>query len=319
MRRRALLAALAPLANPALAQPAATSPWPDRPVKLVIPFAPGGSNDVIARALAERLQARFGQPFVAENRAGAGGQIGAQYVAAQPADGYTLLIASLSVASTAVAQPGAPDPAQAFDAVARLASASLAVAGAPDLPVRDIKELVALAHSRPLRFGSAGPGTINHFAGVLFGQIAGIEMEHVPYRGLGPATLDLVAGRIDLIIGSPPALGGPLKSGQLRLLATTGARRAPRFPQTPTAKEAGLDFEVEFWWGILAPHGLPPAVRVILEAAIHEALSNAAFGRFFESEGAQAAFMPAAAYQQLLVAESARWRQVAVRAGLKVD
>jgi tripartite-type tricarboxylate transporter receptor subunit TctC len=319
MRRRALLAAIAPLAIPALAQPAAPSPWPDRPVKLVIPFAPGGSNDVIARALAERLQAVFGQPFVAENRAGAGGQIGAQYVAAQPADGQTLLIASLSVVSTAVAQPGAPDPAKAFDAVARLASASLAVAGTPDLPARSIAELVALAHTRPLRFGSAGPGTINHFSDVLFGQVAGIEMEHVPYRGLGPATLDLVAGRIDLIIGSPPALGGPLKTGQLRLLATTGAQRAPHFPQTPTVKEAGLDFEVEFWWGILAPHGTPPAVRAALEGAIRSALSDAAFERFFENEGARAAFLPGAEYQGVLAAESARWRQVAARAGLKVD
>jgi tripartite-type tricarboxylate transporter receptor subunit TctC len=313
MRRRVLLAALA--ARPALAQPA----WPDRPVKLVIPFAPGGSNDVIARALAERLQAGFGQPFVAENRAGAGGQIGAQYVAAQPADGHTLLIASLSVASTAAAQPSAPDPAQAFDAVARLATAALAVAAAPGLPVSSIAELVALGRRRPLRFGSAGPGTINHFAGVLFGQVAGIGMEHVPYRGLAPAVLDLVAGRIDLIIGSPPALGAPLKSGQLRLLATTGARRAPHFPATPSVREAGLDFEVDFWWGILAPRGTPLGIRAALEAAIQAALADPAFARFFENEGAEPGFLPGAEYQRLLAAESARWRGVAQRAGLRLD
>ena len=317
MKRRALLGALAagPAARPALAQPR----WPDRPVRLVIPFAPGGSNDVIARALAEKLQAAFGQPFVAENRAGAGGPIGAQYVAAQPADGHSLRGASLSVSSTATAQPGAPDPAQTFDAVARLASASLAVAAAPNLPAGSIAELVALARTRPLRFGSAGPGTINHFSGVLFGQVAGVEMEHVPYRGLGPATLDLLAGRIDLIIGSPPALGAPLKAGQLRLLATTGPARAPHFPTTPTVREAGLAFEVEFWWGILAPRGTPPAVRGALEAAIRTALADAAFGRFFESEGAQAAFLPGADYQRLLVSESARWRQVAATAGLTVN
>ncbi len=317
MKRRALLGALAagPATRPALAQPR----WPDRPVRLVIPFAPGGSNDVIARALAEKLQASFGQPFVAENRAGAGGQIGAQYVAAQPPDGHTLLVASLSVISTATAQPGAPDPAQSFVAVARLASAALVVAAAPDLPASTIAELMALARTRPLRFGSAGPGTINHFAGVLLGQVAGVEMEHVPYRGLGPATLDLLAGRIDLIIGSPPALGAPLKAGQLRLLATTGPVRAPHFPATPTVREAGLPFEVAFWWGILAPRGTPPMVREALEAAIGTALADAAFSRFFAAEGAEAAFLPGAAFQQLLVAESVRWRQVAASAGLTVN
>ncbi len=313
MKRRALLATLA--ASPALAQPR----WPDRPVRLVIPFAPGGSNDVIARALAEKLQAAFGPPFVAENRAGAGGQIGAQYVAQQPADGHTLLVASLSVVSTATAQPGAPDPAMVFDAVARLATASLAVAAAPQLPATTMAELVRLGRTRPLRYGSAGPGTINHFSGVLFGQVAGIEMEHVPYRGLGPATLDLLAGRIDLIIGSPPALGAPLKAGQLRLLATTGPTRAPHFPQAQTVREAGFDFEVEFWWGILAPRGTPAPVRQALEAAIQAALADAAFSRFFEAEGAQAAFLPGAEYQRQLVSESARWRRVAASAGLTVN
>ncbi len=313
MKRRALLGTLA--ASPALAQPR----WPERPVRLVIPFVPGGSNDVIARALAEKLQAAFGQPFVAENRAGAGGQIGAQYVAGQPADGHTLLVASLSVVSTATAQPGAPDPAVVFDAVARLATASLAIAAAPQLPVTDIAGLVRLGRSRPLRYGSAGPGTVNHFSGVLFGQVTGVEMEHVPYRGLGPATLDLLAGRIDLIIGSPPALGAPLKAGQLRLLATTGPVRAPHFPQAPTVREAGFPFEVEFWWGILAPRGTPAPVRAALEAAIRAALADAAFGRFFEAEGAQAAFLPGAEYQRLLTSESARWRQVAASAGLTVN
>ncbi len=313
MRRRALLGSLA--ASPALAQPR----WPERPVRLVIPFAPGGSNDVIARALGERLQAAFGQPFVAENRAGAGGQIGAQYVAQQPADGHTLLVASLSVVSTATAQPGAPDPALVFEAVARLATASLIVAAAPQLPAASIAELVRLGRGRPLRYGSAGPGTINHFSGVLFGQVTGVEMEHVPYRGLGPATLDLLAGRIDLIIGSPPALGAPLKSGQLRLLATTGPARSPAFPQAQTVREAGFPFEVEFWWGILAPRGTPAPVRAALEAAIRTALADAAFGRFFEAEGAQTAFLPGAEYQRLLASETARWRQVAVSAGLKVD
>ncbi len=317
MNRRALLAALAasPAASPTLGQPA----WPNRPVRLVIPFSPGGSNDVIARALGEKLQAVFGQPFIAENRAGAGGQIGAQFVASQPADGHALLIASLSVISAAIAQPGGVDPARAFTAIARLASAALAVAAAPALPAANIAELVALGRRRPLRYGSAGPGTINHFSGVLFGQVAGVEMEHVPYRGLGPATLDLLASRIDLIIGSPPALGAPLKSGQLRLLATTGASRSPHFPTTPTVRESGFAFEVLFWWGILAPQGVPPAVAQALEAAIGQALADPAFARFFESEGAEAAFLPGAAFHTLLANEATRWRQVAERAGLRLD
>jgi tripartite-type tricarboxylate transporter receptor subunit TctC len=317
MNRRALLAGL--LAAPPVA--GAQETWPQRPVRLVIPFAPGGSNDVIARALSEKLQVRFGQPFVAENRAGAGGAIGAGFVGQAPADGQTLLIASMSIVTTAAAQPVAYDPVTSFDTVARLAVAPLAVVVAPNLPVRSIAELVALAKARaePLRYGSAGPGAINHFAGELFNLTAGVAMEHVPYRGIGPAAIDLMAGRIDLLITSPPSIGAPLRGGQIRLIATTGPTRAAAFPETPTVREAGLDYEVGFWWGILGPRGLPPAVVRALEAAIGEALADPAFARFFEHEGAEPAFLGATPFGQDIAAEYARWRRIARQARIRMD
>ena len=319
MRRRALLAGLAAplLPAPALAQEA----WPARLVRLVIPFAPGGSNDVIARALGEKLQARFGQPFVAENRAGAGGAIGAGFVAGAPADGYTLLIASMSIVTTAAAQAVGYDPVGSFDAVARLAAAPLAVVVAPNLPARSIAELVALAKSRrePLRYGSAGPGAINHFAGALFGMTTGATLEHVPYRGIGPAAIDLVAGRIDMIISSPPAVAGPLRTGQIRLLATTGAERAPGFPEAPTLRESGLDYEISFWWGILGPRGMPPAVVRALEAGIGEAIADPAFARFFAHEGASPAFLGAGDFGRLIAADLTRWQRIAREARIRMD
>jgi tripartite-type tricarboxylate transporter receptor subunit TctC len=318
MRRRGLLAgALLGVAGGATAQEA----WPARPVRLVIPFAPGGNNDVIARALGDRLQARLGQPFVAENRAGAGGAIGAQHVAGAPADGYVLLIASMSIVTIAATQRTGFDPAASFDAVARLAVAPLAVVVAPMLPARSIPELVALAKSRaqPLRYGSAGPGAINHLAGALFEQTAGIGMEHVPYRGIGPAAIDLIAGRIDLLITSPPAVGGPLRSGQIRLLATTGATRAAGFPEAPTVREAGYGYEIGFWWGILGPRGLPPQVRRVLEGAIGESLADPAFARFFEGEGATAAFLGGEEFGRIVAADLTRWRGVAAASGIRIE
>ncbi|MFO0199604.1 MAG: Bug family tripartite tricarboxylate transporter substrate binding protein, partial [Alphaproteobacteria bacterium] len=192
-RRALLLAASAsPLAGPALAQ----APWPARPVRIVVPFPPGGSNDVVARPLAERLQARLGQPVVIENRAGAGGAIGATAVAQAPADGYTLMVSSSSFATTSITQRVPWGVLENFTPVALLARSPFIVLVHPDFPARSVTDLVRMARERPgaIDYGSSGPGGINHFVTEYFCLRAGIKMNHVPYRGMPPAVTDLVAG-----------------------------------------------------------------------------------------------------------------------------
>lgn len=313
MRRAAL--ALPFLAAPALAQVAA---WPRRPVRIIVPFAPGASNDLIARAAANGLQPLLGVPVPVENRPGAGGAIGAAAVASSPLDGHTLMIATTSLLMAAAVQPTPYDPARDFDAVRLLAQAPIGLAVAGNSPFRTLADLMAAARGRPgeIRYGSAGPGTVNHFAGALFALRAGIAMEHVPYRGMSPAIVDMLAGRIDVGFPSLPSVAGQLRSGEMRLLAVLAPQRRPEMPDVPTAREGGVDVELLFWWGILGPRGMPPPVVSRLDEALASVLRTPDMLRFLANEGASAANVGPQEFQQLLVTEAARWTDVARMAGI---
>ena len=313
MKRRATLAMLA---LPALARAQLT-----RPVRLVVPFPPGGSNDVIARPLAEKLAARLGQPVVVENRPGAGGSIGAGQVAQSAADGTTLMVTSSSFAASAVVQRTPYDAQTSFEAVALLARSPFLVLTTLDFPARDIPSLLALARARPgsIDFGSSGPGGINHFVTEYFALQAGLRLNHVPYRGMPPAVTDLVAGHIQLLITTMASASGPIRDGRVRLLAYTAPGAPDSNPAAPTVRSTGLDYEASIWWGLLAPRGLPPTISALLQAAIRDALSEPDIARIYEAEGARPSFASAAEFQAELARDITRFRDVATRANIRAE
>jgi tripartite-type tricarboxylate transporter receptor subunit TctC len=321
--RRALLssAAAAALARPALAQ----APYPSRPVRLVVPFPPGASTDAVGRLTAERLSALLGQPFVVENRAGAGGLIGAEAAARAAPDGYTLLIATISVSAIA---PHLAAPRLAWDPVRELVNVagSCVVANAilarPDLPVRDTAELIALARARPntLTYGSPGNGTSGHLCAEYLKFRAGISLSHVPYRGTAPLLADLLGGGLDLAVDNLPFYVPQVREGRLKLLAVTSSERWFSVPDTPTVAEGPLPgFAATPWWGVQAPLGTPPEALARIEGATLAAFAEPATRARLREIGIEAAPLNTAAFDRLVAAEHAKWGEVVRAANIRTD
>jgi tripartite-type tricarboxylate transporter receptor subunit TctC len=302
----------------AAAQPAA---WPQRPVRIIVPFTPGGSNDAMARPLAERLQARFGQPFVIENRPGAGSAVGVGVLAQAPADGHTLLVTTSSIAAIGAVQGSGFDPAAELDGVALLARAPLVVLTPPGSAIDSIAALVAADRARPgtLNYASSGPGSTTHIVAELFNLRAGTRLQHVPYRGTAGALTDLAAGRVDLMFTTMASAAGQIRGGLLRLIAYTGDDRSEGSPPAPTVKQAGIPYEAGIWWGLFAPRGLPPALREGLNAATNAALADAGLGRYLAGEGAIPAPLPVADFAAFLRHEVNEMREVVAAARIKAD
>jgi tripartite-type tricarboxylate transporter receptor subunit TctC len=316
-RRAALSLAVAPLAMPALAQGA----WPNRPIRLIVPFPPGGSNDVVARPLADRLQPLLGQAVVIENRGGAGGAIGAAAVAQAAPDGYTLMVTSSSFATSSIIQRTPYKMPEDFTPVAVLAKAPFFILVSPDLPVRNVAELIALAKANPggIDYASSGPGGINHFITEYFCLRAGIRMNHVPYRGTAQAVTDLVAGHVKVLITTVASANAVAREGRVRVLAYTAPGRNEQSPPAPLVREMGLDYETDIWWGLFAPKGLPESIVARLNAAANAAVVEGGVARIFESEGARPAPGTPAEFASLLDVELARWREVARAADIRVE
>jgi len=249
----------------ALSGPLGAQQYPVKPIRLIVPLAPGGGNDTIARLIGQKIQGPLGQQVLVENRPGAGGLIGADLAAKAAPDGYTLLLgnaAQLTIIPNV--QPRTPySPARDFNPVSLIASAPLLVVVHPSLPVRSVKELVALARARPgdLNYASNGFGSTTQYATELFKFMTGTRMEHVPYKGLSLAMVDLVSGRVQLMFSSAVAMLPHVKAGKVRAIAMTGAQRSQAIPDIPTVAESGVpEYEAGSWYGILAPAGTPRAV-----------------------------------------------------------
>jgi len=317
-RRAALGMGAAALASPAvLAQGA----WPNRPVKVVVPFPPGGSNDVVARPIAERLQHKLGQPVVIENRAGAGGAIGATAVAQSPADGYTLMVSSSSFATTSIAQRVPWTVLGNFTPVALLARSPFIIIVNNDFPAHSVQDLVRLAKERPgtIDYATSGPGGINHFVTEYFCQVTDTRMNHVPYRGTGPAVTDLVAGHVQLMITTMPSAAGVVRDRRVRLLAFTAEGAGEGFPPAPTVKSLGINYEPEIWWGMFAPKDLPAPIVERLNTEVNAALRDPEMIRLFQGEGAVPAPRSPAEFTAMLETDIARWREVAQFANIRVE
>jgi tripartite-type tricarboxylate transporter receptor subunit TctC len=320
MIRRHLLAAGAIAMAPA---PVRAQAWPSRPVRVVVPFPPGGSNDAVARPLADALARRFGQPFVVDNKPGAGSTIGSAEVARAPADGQVLMVTSSTFATSAATQRTPYDAARDFECVAMLATAPLVVLAAPSFPANNLAEAVTYIRANPdkVDYGSAGPGSINHLAAELFAQRAGgLRMTHVPYRGMGPALTDLAAGTVQVIFTTMPSAAGVINAGRVKVLGWTSEQRPANGPPGPTPRESGLaGYEASIFWALLARRGLPDAIRTALNTAANEALSEGRLAEYLASEGATAARLPADAADRLLQEDLARWRAVATTANIRLD
>ena len=273
LSRRALLGVT--LATPALAQ----RRWPDRPVRLIVPFAQGGPIDAVARLLGDQLQRSLGQPFVPEFRSGAGGNIGAQYVAQAAPDGSTLMVTIdtvLTVNATLYPRAGF-DPVHDFTPVGLLARMASVVTVPADLPVADIDALITLGHQRRLTYGSAGVGVPAHLYGEYLRMLTGVGLEHIPFRGLGPAVTELLAGRLDLIVALMPGVAQHVAGGRLRALAVTGGERSRFMPTVPTLAETiAPGFDTGTWFGLYGPRGLPPDVVHLLNEELNQFATNPA-------------------------------------------
>ena len=288
---------------------------------MVVPFTPGGSNDAMARPLAERLQAHFGQPFVIENRPGAGSAVGVQYAAQAAPDGHTLLVTTSSVAAIAPVQRIAFDAARDLDGIALLASAPLAAFVPVTTRFASLRAMVAEARAKPgeVTYASSGPGSTVHLMTELFCLKAGVSMQHIPYRGTAGALTDLVAGRVDVMFTTFASTGGQLRGNLLKVLAHAGETQPPGTPAAPTAREQGVDYVGGIWWGLFAPQGIPRDVRAVLNNATNSALAEPGFTSILAQEAATPGALTPEAFQQKIRDEQVAMQQVVTAARITAD
>jgi tripartite-type tricarboxylate transporter receptor subunit TctC len=303
--------------------PCCAQGYPDKPIRMVVAFAPGGAPDIIGRVVGQRLNERIGQPVIIDNRPGATGNIGAEIVAKAPPDGYTVFMATVSVAISPNFYRALPfDPVKSFDPVSRVAIVPLLLVVHPSLPARSVAELITLAKSRPgtLNYASVGNGSPQHLSAELFNATAGIRTVHVAYKGGAPATTAILSGETQLYFaGMPPALPH-VKAGRLRGLAVSTARRSPSAPDIPTVSEAGLaGFEADYWHGILAPRGTPRARIDRLNAELVQVLGAVDIQSQLVNAGAQAVTSTPAEFAAFIRAETDKWTRVARIAGVKAQ
>jgi tripartite-type tricarboxylate transporter receptor subunit TctC len=304
--------------------------WPARPIRLVIPFTPAGTTDIVGRLAAERLGPLLGQPVVVENRAGAGGNVGGEFVARSEPYGHTLLLTTIGTGAINFAvyaerMPYRPADLAAAGLLTRVPNVLMTT---PDLPARTVAELVALSKTRRggLNYGTAGVGTSPHVCGELFRFMTGAELTHVPYRGSAPMLTELMAGRVDAGMDNIPSSLAFIRDGRLRAIATTGATRSAVLPEVPTMQEAGLPgFEATAWWGVLAPAATPPTVIARLGDAVDQVARDPGFRVRLAEFGAEPAGLTPeggstpAAFEAFLRAEREKWAEVVRRSGARAE
>ena len=323
--RRALLGALAaPSFAPTLARAQTPPAWPDRPIRWIVNFPPGGAGDTLSRILAETIGGRLGQPIVVENRPGAGGLVGADLVAKARGDAHVVIMSNAASHGIGpVLYPNVPyDPMGDFTHVAAVGTFPSVLVVNPGVPAQTLAEFIAVAKGRPggLAFGTGGNGTMNHLIGVLLARAAGIELTHVPYRGSAPALADAIGGQIPAVMESLPIALPHLRANRLRALATSEAARDASLPEVPSFTEAGFPAVVSTnWFGFSTPAGVAPAITERWRATITEALGDAKLRERFAGLGVVPGTMGPADYTAFIAAELTRWRGVIQAAGVKPD
>lgn len=314
---------IAPLSFVLFCGAAFAQAYPAKPLRLILPFPPGGPSDILGRALAQKLSEQLGQNVVPDNRPGAGGNLGAELTAKSPHDGYTLLLSSPSIAiSPSLYSRLNYDPARDFAPVARVASIQNVMLVHPSVPAKTLKEFIQLARSNPgkLNFGSGGAGTTNHLASELLKSLAHINMVHVPYKGSGQAMLGLIGGQVDMVVIAVPPAVPQIQAGKVRPLAVLSEQRVATLPNVPTAKEAGVDnFEVAVWYGILMPGGTPREIIARLNQEITKALAAPDLRERLSTAGIDPWPSTAEQFADFIKSETARYARVIKAAGVHVN
>lgn len=298
--------------------------YPARPVRLIVPFPPGGSNDIVGRLIGNELTQRIGQQVVIDNRGGAGGLIGSALAASAAPDGYTLLIISVAYAyNPSIFKSRLQfDPQKSFTPVALLGTGPNALTVNPKLPVKTVKELIAMAKAKPgvLNYATAGIGSFQHLGSEMFRLMTGVNIVHVPFKGGGPAMADVIAGNTQITIGSLIQVIPHIQSKRLNVLGTGGAKRTAALPNVPTIAEAGVPgYEANNWWGIMAPAGTPAAIVKRLHAEVSEILKSPTIQKKFETQGAETVSMSSAEFATFIQAETRKWGKVVKDAGIKAE
>ncbi len=298
----------------------AQSAYPSRNVQIIVPYTAGGSIDIMARAIAQRLAETWGRNVVVDNRPGASGMIGTELVTKAEPDGHTLLGHTSSYPATAAVREKLPfDPARAIVPVAMIARAPMLLAIHPSVPAKSVKELVALAKKNPgkLNYSSSGTGGNNHFSGALFASAAGVKLTHVPYKGIAQAVIALASGEVEIVIASAAAVNPQLKAGRVRALAVSSAEPSPLLPGLPSIAQSGVPgYTYELWWGLFAPAGMPGDRINIVNIAVNKILAGADMKKFLDHEGAEPWPLTAAQLTDLLPREIERYRKAAKEAGI---
>ena len=302
----------------------AQQPYPNRPVRWVVPFAPGGPTDIMSRAIGEKLGQRLGQQFVVDNRGGAGGSIGAEIVARAPADGYTLMIGHVGThaINLALYKNVRYDPVRDFTPLTLLATLPLALLVHPAVPATNVKELIALAHKRPgeLNFGSAGNGGPTHLTGEVFKSMSKANIVHVPYKGNAQSLTELIGGRVQMMFSNLLTSMPHVRNGRLRALAISTAKRSPQAPDLPTVAESGIaGFDVTPWYGALGPANLPPALITLLHNEITAIVKSPELRERFVTQGVDLSSSTPQEFAALIQSEVPRWRKIVLDSGAKVD
>ncbi|HEX6412861.1 MAG TPA: tripartite tricarboxylate transporter substrate binding protein [Burkholderiales bacterium] len=318
MFARLLAAGLIALAAPY----AAAQQYPSKPVRIIVPFAPGGGSDFTARLMAQKLTERYGQSFIVENRAGAGGNLGAELALKAPPDGYTLLLISASYTVNPSVYKLSFDPIKDIAPVIQISGGPYVVAVHPSVPAKTLAEFVNYARAQPekLAYGSSGNGSVMHVSTAYFLDSAKIKVLHVPYKGTGPALQDTLGGQVQLIFGAVPTTLPHVKAGKLRGLAVTTQKRIAAAPELPTIAESGYpDYEVTNWHGLVAPRGVPREVIEQLNRDINSMLGSDDFKKVLANDGLEPAGGPSSRFAEVLARETARWAKVVQQAGIKAE
>ena len=307
------------LASSTLLSAAVAASWPERPVRIIIPWAPGGSTDIVGRILAQELTSRLKQQVVIDNRAGAGSIVGLQLATASPPDGYTFMMTSTAYGFL-IDKPKVPvDLVNSFAPVAMIGFGDSAFVVHPQFPVKTVKELIDLAKKRPgqILYASSGIGGFPHMNTELFSLMTGVKLVHVPFKGGGPAAADNVAGHTQMQIASLVTVASFVQSGRLRLLAIGSPKRHPKHPDVPTIAETVPGYESRIWWGIFAPPKTPQDIIARFNAETNDVISTPAFQKRLEEQGGAIVKMSPAEFGKLMVAEQNKWLDVIKRAGIK--
>jgi len=306
----------------AAAQTPDASRFPTKPIRLIVPFPPGGSNDILGRFLAQKMSDRLGQQTIVDNRAGADGIIGTELAARAPADGHTLVIASTSYTMNPAIHKLPYDPVKSLAPISLIASGGNVIAVHPSLPIKTVKELIAVAKAKPgqLRYASSGIGGFNHFGGELFNTMAGVKLVHVPYKGGGPAMLDVMSGQVEMTFCTLIQALPHMRSGKLKALGVGSARRSPLLPEVPTIAESGVPgYDGTIWWGVLGPAGIPGAIVTRLNTEIGVILRDPEMGKRLVAEAAEPVIETPEAFGKLIVNDIGKWGSVAKQAGLRAE